>query len=51
MTVGEGNHRKPIHLAVQSDACDGFILAALGQERGVLRTEYDGMTLREHLGP
>jgi FMN-dependent oxidoreductase (nitrilotriacetate monooxygenase family) len=51
---------------VDSDACDGFILVPhlvpgglrsftdtvvpLLQERGVHRTEYEGTTLREHLG-
>jgi alkanesulfonate monooxygenase SsuD/methylene tetrahydromethanopterin reductase-like flavin-dependent oxidoreductase (luciferase family) len=51
---------------VQSDVSDGFILVPhvtpggldrfadtvvpLLQERGVLRTEYDGPTLRDHLG-
>ncbi|HEX3589786.1 MAG TPA: NtaA/DmoA family FMN-dependent monooxygenase [Pseudonocardiaceae bacterium] len=51
---------------VQSDASDGFILVPhltpgglddfadqvvpLLQERGVFRTEYDGVTLRDHLG-
>ncbi|MGH3643260.1 MAG: LLM class flavin-dependent oxidoreductase [Mycobacterium sp.] len=51
---------------VQSDVCDGFILdpylvphgldefvdavVPLLQERGVFRTEYEGATLREHLG-
>ena len=51
---------------VQADASDGFILAPhitpdglaefadkvvpILQERGVYRTEYDGSTLREHLG-
>ena len=51
---------------MQGDACDGFILAPhivpgglddfadrvvpLLQERGVFRTEYEGTTLREHLG-
>lgn len=51
---------------VQADASDGFILAPhitpggldvfadtvvpLLQERGVFRTEYDGTTLRDHLG-
>lgn len=54
-----------IHLHVQSDACDGFILVPhltprgldefvdrvvpLLQERGAFRTEYSGTTLREHL--
>jgi FMN-dependent oxidoreductase (nitrilotriacetate monooxygenase family) len=52
--------------AVQSDVCDGFILVPhvtpggldpfadkvvpLLQERGVFRTDYDGPTLRDHLG-
>jgi alkanesulfonate monooxygenase SsuD/methylene tetrahydromethanopterin reductase-like flavin-dependent oxidoreductase (luciferase family) len=50
---------------VQSDACDGFVLVPhpraldefvdevvpLLQERGALRTEYDGTTLRAHLVP
>lgn len=51
---------------VQADACDGFILVPhltphgldefvdqvvpLLQERGAFRTEYSGVTLREHLG-
>jgi alkanesulfonate monooxygenase SsuD/methylene tetrahydromethanopterin reductase-like flavin-dependent oxidoreductase (luciferase family) len=51
---------------VQSDVCDGFILdpyltphgldefvdavVPLLQERGVFRTEYEGTTIREHLG-
>jgi hypothetical protein len=51
---------------VQADASDGFILVPhitpggldefadtvvpLLQERGVFRTEYEGSTLREHLG-
>jgi FMN-dependent oxidoreductase (nitrilotriacetate monooxygenase family) len=51
---------------VQADACDGFILVPhitpggldrfadevvpLLQERGVFRTDYEGTTLREHLG-
>ncbi|GAA5156874.1 NtaA/DmoA family FMN-dependent monooxygenase [Amycolatopsis dongchuanensis] len=51
---------------VQSDACDGFILVPhvtpggldpfadkvvpLLQERGVFRTDYEGTTLRDHLG-
>jgi len=51
---------------VQTDACDGFVLVPhvtpggldefadtvvpLLQERGSLRTEYQGTTLREHLG-
>jgi len=51
---------------VRTDACDGFILAPhltpggldgfadtvvpLLQERGVFRTEYEGDTLRDHLG-
>ncbi|MFE1790491.1 F420-dependent methylene-tetrahydromethanopterin reductase, partial [Streptomyces sp. NPDC059525] len=51
---------------VQADAADGFILVPhltpdglegfadtvvpLLQERGVFRTEYEGSTLREHLG-
>jgi len=51
---------------VQTDASDGFILVPhltpggldefadtvvpLLQERGVFRTEYEGSTLREHLG-
>ena len=51
---------------VQSDACDGFILVPhvtpggldpfadkvvpLLQERGVFRTDYEGETLRDHLG-
>jgi FMN-dependent oxidoreductase (nitrilotriacetate monooxygenase family) len=51
---------------VQADACDGFILiphvtpggldrfadevVPLLQERGVFRTEYEGPTLRDHLG-
>jgi alkanesulfonate monooxygenase SsuD/methylene tetrahydromethanopterin reductase-like flavin-dependent oxidoreductase (luciferase family) len=51
---------------VQADACDGFILVPhvtpagldgfadqvvpLLQERGVFRTDYAGVTLREHLG-
>ena len=51
---------------VQADACDGFILVPhltpqgldefvdhvvpLLQERGAFRTEYDGQTLRDHLG-
>lgn len=55
-----------IDLHVQSDACDGFILVPhltphgldefvdrvvpLLQERGSLRTEYTGDTLRDHLG-
>jgi alkanesulfonate monooxygenase SsuD/methylene tetrahydromethanopterin reductase-like flavin-dependent oxidoreductase (luciferase family) len=55
-----------IDLHVQSDACDGFILAPhltphgldefvdrvvpLLQERGSLPTDYSGFTLREHLG-
>ena len=55
-----------IDLHVQSDACDGFILVPhltprgldefvdrvvpLLQERGAFRTEYDGYTLRDHLG-
>ncbi|WP_328912094.1 MULTISPECIES: NtaA/DmoA family FMN-dependent monooxygenase [unclassified Streptomyces] len=52
--------------SVQSDAADGFIVAShltpgglddfaetvvpLLQERGVFRTEYEGTTLRDHLG-
>ena len=52
---------------MQSDACDGFILVPhltprgldefvdevvpLLQERGSFRTEYDGLTLRDHLRP
>jgi FMN-dependent oxidoreductase (nitrilotriacetate monooxygenase family) len=55
-----------IDLHVQSDACDGFILVPhltphgldefvdsvvpLLQERGAFRTEYGGLTLRDHLG-
>jgi FMN-dependent oxidoreductase (nitrilotriacetate monooxygenase family) len=55
-----------IHDLVQSDAADGFILVPhvvpggldefartvvpLLQERGVYRTEYEGTTLRQHLG-
>lgn len=55
-----------INRYVQEDACDGFILVPhitpggldpfvdkvvpLLQERGVLRTEYEGSTLRENLG-
>ncbi|GLZ42746.1 NtaA/DmoA family FMN-dependent monooxygenase [Actinokineospora sp. NBRC 105648] len=55
-----------INELVQADAADGFILAPhvtpggldefadkvvpLLQERGVFRTEYEGTTLREHLG-
>ncbi len=55
-----------IDLHVQSDACDGFILAPhltphgldefvdrvvpLLQERGSFRTDYSGFTLRGHLG-
>ena len=51
---------------IQSDACDGFILVPhltpqglddfvdqvvpLLQERGAYHTEYDGQTLRDHLG-
>jgi len=51
---------------VQADASDGFVLVPhvtpggldefadtvvpLLQERGVFRTEYEGTTLREHLG-
>jgi len=51
---------------VQADACDGFILVPhitpggldefadtvvpLLQERGVFRSDYEGSTLREHLG-
>jgi hypothetical protein len=38
---------------VQSDAADGFILdrvVPLLQEQGVFRTEYEGTTLRDHLG-
>jgi FMN-dependent oxidoreductase (nitrilotriacetate monooxygenase family) len=51
---------------IQADACDGFILVPhltpqglddfvdhvvpLLQERGAFRTEYDGKTLRDHLG-
>jgi alkanesulfonate monooxygenase SsuD/methylene tetrahydromethanopterin reductase-like flavin-dependent oxidoreductase (luciferase family) len=51
---------------IQADACDGFILVPhltphgldefvdqvvpLLQERGAFRTEYDGQTLRDHLG-
>ncbi|NDZ78775.1 NtaA/DmoA family FMN-dependent monooxygenase [Streptomyces sp. SID10853] len=55
-----------VNAAVQSEASDGFILAPhlvpggldefadtvvpLLQERGVFRTEYEGTTLRDHLG-
>ncbi|MGA2010551.1 MAG: NtaA/DmoA family FMN-dependent monooxygenase [Solirubrobacteraceae bacterium] len=55
-----------LDLHVQSHACDGFILVPhitpggldrfaddvvpLLQERGVFRSEYEGTTLREHLG-
>jgi alkanesulfonate monooxygenase SsuD/methylene tetrahydromethanopterin reductase-like flavin-dependent oxidoreductase (luciferase family) len=55
-----------INSLVQADASDGFILVPyitpggldefadtvvpLLQERGVFRTEYEGSTLREHLG-
>jgi FMN-dependent oxidoreductase (nitrilotriacetate monooxygenase family) len=55
-----------IDAMVQDDACDGFILVPhltptgldefadrvvpLLQERGSFRTEYDGTTLRDHLG-
>ena len=51
---------------IQADACDGFIfvphltphgldefvdqVVPLLQERGAFRTEYDGQTLRDHLG-
>jgi alkanesulfonate monooxygenase SsuD/methylene tetrahydromethanopterin reductase-like flavin-dependent oxidoreductase (luciferase family) len=57
---------RTINEFVQNDASDGFILAPhitpggldefadkvvpLLQERGVYRTEYEGSTLREHLG-
>jgi alkanesulfonate monooxygenase SsuD/methylene tetrahydromethanopterin reductase-like flavin-dependent oxidoreductase (luciferase family) len=55
-----------LDLHVQTHACDGFILVPhitpagldrfadevvpLLQERGSFRTEYEGTTLREHLG-
>jgi alkanesulfonate monooxygenase SsuD/methylene tetrahydromethanopterin reductase-like flavin-dependent oxidoreductase (luciferase family) len=55
-----------LHEHVQERACDGFILVPyitpggmddfadrvvpLLQERGSFRTEYEGTTLREHLG-
>jgi alkanesulfonate monooxygenase SsuD/methylene tetrahydromethanopterin reductase-like flavin-dependent oxidoreductase (luciferase family) len=51
-----------MELHVQSGACDGFLVASddldefvdsvvpLLQQRGVVRTEYAGSTLREHLG-
>jgi len=55
-----------LNALVQADASDGFILVPhitpggldefadtvvpLLQERGVFRTEYEGSTLREHLG-
>ena len=57
---------KTINDYVQADACDGFILVPhitpsgldafadkvvpLLQEQGVFRTEYEGPTLRDHLG-
>ncbi|MGW3003407.1 NtaA/DmoA family FMN-dependent monooxygenase [Streptomyces sp. NPDC001155] len=51
-----------LHALVREGAADGFLLAAGGleefvdrvvpllQERGVFRTEYQGVTLRSHLG-